>query len=110
LERAEASQLKLSSLQQHTETKFDTVESLPPPEPLIYYAAIELARDASVNEVLGNLSQAYTKYESARLLMESVLLTADAAVDRKVLKQYADMFAVQQDTCRRTNDILKSDV
>jgi hypothetical protein len=107
MERAEACQQKLSSLQNHykeNETKFDYSETLPPPEPIVYYAAIELAREASVNEMLGNLKIACKDYENARLLMESVMFAADASEDREVLKRYVEMFAAQYETCKQANE------
>lgn len=108
IERAEACQEKLSSLYHHhhkdAETKVDYSDALPPAEPIVYYAAIELARKASVDEMLGNLKVACKDYANARLLMESVLLVTDASEDRKVLKRYVEMFTGQHETCKRANE------
>lgn len=104
--RAEASQQQLTlQLQSQSEKKLDSSEVLPLPEPILYYAAIEFAQNASVNEMLGNLSLACSEYENARLLMESVLLTAHDASDKKVLKQYADTFAAQHESCKRSHEL-----
>jgi len=65
---------------------------------------MELARDASVGEMLGNLFNASSQYEKARLLVESVLMTTESSSDKKILQSFAETFAQQQNHCRLTNE------
>jgi len=72
---------------------------LPAAEPLMYKAAMQLARDASVEELLGNLHRASSHYNSAKLLIESVLMTAHDPSDKRILQQLATTFSEQQNAC-----------
>ena len=69
-------------------------------EPLVYRAALELARNASVDELLGNLQKACDDYTAARLLVEGVMMTATDAGDRATLQQFAKTFGDQAASCR----------
>ena len=69
-------------------------------EPLMYRAALQLARDASVDELLGNLQQACDSYTSARLLIEGVMMTATEPSDRATLQHFAHTFGEQYTQCR----------
>jgi hypothetical protein len=73
--------------------------ALPVAEPIMYKAAMQLARDASVEELLGNLSRASNHYNSAKLLIESIMMTANDPIDKRILQQFSQTFNEQQNVC-----------
>lgn len=70
-------------------------------EPIMYYTAMELAKEASVSAILGNLDQACAQYELARLLIERLLMTAESASDKKILQSFVEMFMHGQEEIKK---------
>ena len=46
----------------------------------MYKAAMQLAREASVEELLGNLTDAQKHYSNAKLLIEAVMITVTCCI------------------------------
>ena len=74
--------------------------TIPSPEPLMYKAAMNMAAEANVEELLGNLNKAQDNYLSAKFLIESVLITAVDQNDKRILQQFAQQFSDQQEVCK----------
>jgi hypothetical protein len=91
LDRIKQSQQKLVM-----NTKVYTLTS---PEPLMYKAAMQLAREANVEELLGNLIEAQKRYANAKLLIEAVMITATDPNDRRNLLFFAKEFSTCQTVC-----------
>lgn len=100
LDRAENCS-NLMSTQYNIDEKEKAIHS---PGPIIYYTAMELAKEASISAMLGNLEQAYAQYDLARLLIECLLITAESAADRKVLQSFVDMFVQSLEELKKTKD------
>lgn len=75
------------------------VYTLTSPEPLMYKAAMQLAREANVEELLGNLIEAQRRYANAKLLIEAVMITATDPNDRRNLLFFAKEFSTCQTVC-----------
>mmetsp|Transcript_12369 Transcript_12369/g.18759 ORF Transcript_12369/g.18759 Transcript_12369/m.18759 type:complete len:905 (+) Transcript_12369:100-2814(+) len=84
-------------------------DGVPVPEPLIYEAALRLGLEASVEELLGNLTTACERYNTAQLLIECVLMTASDPSDRRVLQGFAQMFSDQYSQCEKSKIALSND-
>jgi len=70
-------------------------------EPLMYRAAIQLSRDASVEELLGNLQKACDNYSTARLLVLGVMMTTSEPSDCSTLQHFAQEFGEQYTHCHQ---------
>lgn len=75
--------------------------SYPIAESVIYDAALKFGQNASVEELLGNMEKAGKLYKSARLLIESVLVTTSDAQDKQLLESYAQRFGEHQNKCEQ---------
>ena len=91
----------LMSTQYNIEEKEKAVHS---PGPIIYYTAMELAKEASVSAMLGSLEQACAQYDLARLLIECLLMTADSVADRRVLQSFVNMFVQSLEELKKMKD------
>lgn len=104
-ERADTCEKYLTQSQeflQSTETQLNVLRCpYPAPEPLLYKAAMEIAREASVEELLGNFDKACGLFLSARLLIEVIMMTANDPLDRKNLQGFANKFTNQHSLCAR---------
>jgi hypothetical protein len=80
------------------------IKTYPAPEPIIYHAALNLAKEASVGEVLGNLEQACRQYEKARILVECIINAAESFSDKKILHSFLDIFVRQHEQCKKLNE------
>lgn len=80
------------------------LKTYPTPEPILYQAALSLAREASVGEVLGNLEQACDQYEMARTLIECIVMTTEHSSDKRILLLFRESFARQHEQCKKLCD------
>lgn len=67
---------------------------------------MELAKGASVEELLGNLGKSHDLYTDAKLLIESIMLTAVDNNDKRILQQFEKIFSEQQIVCRNDHSSL----
>jgi hypothetical protein len=72
----------------------------PAPESAMHKAAIKLALEASVEELLGNLERAQNNYFSARMLIQCILANAQDEVDKKKLSHYLNIITNQYEICK----------
>lgn len=54
----------------------------------MYKAAMQLAREASVEELLGNLADAQKHYINAKLLIEAVMITVTHSLTSSLIHRY----------------------
>lgn len=68
---------------------------------------MDLGRQGSVDELLGNLDAACDHFHSARLLIESIMISTNNTADKKILKSYLMLFESQYHKCSKALNDLK---
>lgn len=68
---------------------------LPAPELVMHKAAIKLAQEASVEELLGNLERARNNYSDARTLLQCILVNVQDEVDKSKLSHCLSVISNQ---------------
>eukprot|EP00607_Mallomonas_marina_P009647 CAMPEP_0182419592 /NCGR_PEP_ID=MMETSP1167-20130531/4010_1 /TAXON_ID=2988 /ORGANISM="Mallomonas Sp, Strain CCMP3275" /LENGTH=804 /DNA_ID=CAMNT_0024594589 /DNA_START=427 /DNA_END=2841 /DNA_ORIENTATION=+ len=77
-----------------------------PADPLLIHAAVQLASEGTVHELLGDLIRACDSFQVARYIVEAVLITASDSSDRKQLLTLLKQITEKLEACEKSGSIL----